>query len=250
MGEETSAATPAYLPFKTLTNTFDTLADNVPNRIDKSAFPGQSGSGQYQLMLAFKFFGLINDDGKPMPILHELATRDEAKRKAALKKLIDQKYAPLIALNLMKTTPAEFAEKMTEVYNITGDTRLKATRFFLNAAEYLGIAVSPLLLRDKTKPVGNGATTKRKRTTKPRQEEVDDDVADSDYESTVSGAESRSVTLRSGGTLTVSATTKFMALSASDRKFVFDLIDKLEAYETQDKAGTPSLGRLGGANDE
>ena len=44
-------------------------------------------------------------------------------------------------------------------------------------------------------------------------------------------ADSRSVGLRSGGTLTLSATTKFMSLSPTDRKFVFDLLDRLESYE-------------------
>lgn len=43
--------------------------------------------------------------------------------------------------------------------------------------------------------------------------------------------ESRSVTLRSGGTLTISASTGFLSLSSADRKFVFGLIDSLEAYE-------------------
>ena len=114
-----------------LTNTLDALAQNMPNRIDRSAFPGQSGAGQNQLLLTFRFFGLINEDGRPTPTLHAVAVADESQRRAALRKLIEQKYPPLFALNLMKTTPAEFAEQMTKVYNVTGDTRLKATRFFL-----------------------------------------------------------------------------------------------------------------------
>ncbi|MGB2712860.1 MAG: hypothetical protein WBC51_01690 [Vicinamibacterales bacterium] len=230
---ETSSATPAYPPWKTFTNTLDALARNMPNRIDRSAFPGQSGGGINQLLTAFKFFGFMGDDGKPTPALLAVAVTDEAARKNALRKLIEQKYASLIALNLTKTTPAEFAEKMTEVYKVSGDTRLKATRFFLAAAEYLGIQVSPLLLRDRTKVTTNGTSTRRRRVARTRTD--DDDDADGESEETLStpAAESRSVELRSGGTLTLSATTKFMALSAADRKFVFDLIDKLEEYESQ-----------------
>ena len=140
-------------------------------------------------------------------------------------------YAPLFALNLMKTTPSEFAEKMTEVYNVTGDTRLKATRFFLNALSYLGIQVSPLLLRDKTKSLGTVTQTRKRRVRTREDEGISDD--DDDDTSPAPAAESRSVELRSGGTLTLSATTKFMTLSSTDRKFVFELIDKLEEYETQ-----------------
>lgn len=233
MADESS--TPAYIPWKTFTNTLDALAQSMPNRIDRSAFPGQSGAVQNQLLLAFRFFGLIGEDGKPTPTLLGIAVVDDAARKAALRKLIEHKYQPLFALNLMKTTPAEFAEKMTEVYTVTGDTRLKASRFFLAALAYLGIEVSERLLRDKTRALGGGTTTRRKRLSRP--DGPDDEEEDDEGEQAQAG-ESRSVTLRSGGTLTLSASTKFMALSSTDRNFVFGLIDKLEEYET--KAGDVS----------
>jgi hypothetical protein len=121
---------------------------------------------------------------------------------------------------------------MTEVYSITGDTRLKATRFFLSVAEYLNVQVSPLLLRDKTKPTGGGVTRKRRvtrRTDVPDEDDLDDDLDPA-------LGESRTVALRSGGTLTLSASTKFMALSSSDRTFVFELIDKLGEYEKENPA--------------
>ncbi len=230
-GEPTG--TPAYIPWKTFTNTLDALAHNMPNRIDPSAFPGQSGTVKNQLLLTFRFFGLIADDGKPTPTLLAVSVADESQRRAALRKLIEQKYQPLFALNLMKTTPAEFAEQMTKVYNVTGDTRLKATRFFLAALAYLEIEVSGLLLRDKTKPVGNGTTPRRRRVTRPRSDEgTNDKDEEEDEEEQPQAAESRSVTLKSGGTLTLSATTKFMALSTADRNFVFGLIDELDKYQT------------------
>jgi hypothetical protein len=53
--------------------------------------------------------GFIDDDNKPTQALHSVAV---------------------------------FAEEMTRAYNVSGDTRLKATRFFLNAAAYIGIQVS------------------------------------------------------------------------------------------------------------
>jgi hypothetical protein len=232
MTDETAPiATPAYLPWKTFLNTLDALAHHMPNRIDRTAFPGQSGSGQYQILLAFRFFGLIGDDGRPTPVLLGAAVADESARKAAIRKLIEQKYAPLFALNLTKTTPAEFAEEMTRAYNVSGDTRLKATRFFLAAAEYLGIEVSKLLLRDRTKPTANGTIPRRRRAAKAAEPSglEQEDFVETDREAFV--GEARSVELRSGGTLTLSASTKFLSLSAADRKFVFDLIDQLEAYE-------------------
>lgn len=235
MAAEETTTTPAYIPWKTFTNTLDGLAKHMPNRIDRSAFPGQSGAGQNQLLIAFRFFGLIDSDGKPSEYLLPLAVEDEAARKRMLKKLVEIYYADLFALNLAKTTPAEFAEQMTKSYNITGDTRLKATRFFLAAMAYLDIPVSPLLLRDKTKPMGNGAVTRRRRVARPANpisaEEEEYRVQELGEPVSPPG-ESRSVDLKSGGTLTLSASTKFLSLSSADRKFVFELIDKLEAYET------------------
>lgn len=229
--DETATKTAAYIPWRTFTNTLDALAKHMPNRIDRSAFPGQSGAGQQQILIAFRFFGLIGDDGKPTPTLFAIAVTDEAARKNALRKLVEQKYADLFALNLAKTTPSEFAEQMTKSYDVTGDTRLKATRFFLAATVYLGILVSPLLLRDKTKPAGNG-TPRKRRVGRPRSDEGDDGAdEDADEQTPPQAGESRSVTLKSGGTLTLSASVQFMSLSPADRTFVFELIDKLAAYE-------------------
>jgi hypothetical protein len=45
--------------------------------------------------------------------------------------------------------------------------------------------------------------------------------------------DSRSLALRSGGTLTLSATTKFLSLTAADRKFVLDLLDKFDQYSRE-----------------
>ena len=110
--EDSGSGTAAYVPWQTFMNTLDALAVNMPNRIDRSAFPGQSGAGQSQLLIAFRFLGLINDENRPTNTLLALAVADEAARKVALRKVVDDKYADLLALNLMKTTPAEFAEQM------------------------------------------------------------------------------------------------------------------------------------------
>ena len=69
--------------------------------------------------------------------------------------------------------------------------------------------------------------------TRPRSDEgTNDKDEEEDEEEQPQAAESRSVTLKSGGTLTLSATTKFMALSTADCNFVFGLIDELDKYQT------------------
>lgn len=234
--EDTPTSTPPYIPWRTFTGALDQLAQHMPNRIDRSAFPGQSGAGQTQLLIAFRFFGLIADDGKPTTALLGLAVADEAARKSALRKLVEKRYDDLFALNLEKTTPSEFAEQMTKSYNITGDTRLKATRFFLSAASYLGVTVSPLLMRDKTTSGNGNAAPRRRRVVRTARLESAQESAQMAHElgeDEPPSVDQRTVALKSGGVLTLSTTTQFMSLSKEDRAFVFDLIDKMTEYEAQ-----------------
>ena len=51
--------------------------------------------------------------------------------------------------------------------------------------------------------------------------------------------DSRTVTLRGGGTLTLTVSASFLSLSADDRALLFDLIDRLTAYEKGDR-GAPN----------
>jgi hypothetical protein len=188
-------------------------------------FPGQSGGVQSQIISGFKFLGLITDDGTPTDSLRAIAVKNEGARKAALKKIVEDKYATLIALNLQKTTPSQLADQMRASYGISGDTLEKATRFFLSAVGYLGLPVSTLF---KTTKTANGAPAmpRKRRVTTPRRTPDVDDEPPAQTE-----GESRSIQLKSGGRLTLAASTKFFELERADRDFVFDLLDKLREYE-------------------
>ena len=133
-------------------------------------------------------------------------------------------YSDLIAIDLTKATRSHFEEKLGELYNVSGDTRVKAVRFFLNAAEYASIPLSVFIVPKDGKTNGSArrakSTTPRPRSTKkaitaPPKPLVND--------SKPSGT-SKSVALQSGGALTVSATADWFALNAEDRTFVFGLI--------------------------
>ena len=228
--EERSGGAAVYVPWATFNTALQQLSQGIPNQIDRSVFPGQSGAIQSQLLAALKFLGLINDDGKPLPSLHDVAVVDEAKRKASLKRIIEQRYADLFALDLLKTTPAEFSDRMSASYNVSGDTRKKAIRFFLSAATYLGIQLSPLLTRDKAVRAGaNGVQpTRKRRANRSRSSEDEKTPGTSDVQP--SGT-ARSIKLKSGGTLTISASLDLFSLNPADRTFVFGLIDRLDEYE-------------------
>jgi hypothetical protein len=59
-----------------------------------------------------------------------------------------------------------------------------------------------------------------------------DAVPDEEEDKPIIG-ESLTVDLKSGGTLTVSASTSFFKMSAEDRTFVFGIIDQLQHYDAE-----------------
>jgi hypothetical protein len=225
MAESDKSVAAVYVSWKTFLNSIDQLSRaEIPNVIDKTVFTGMAFSVQNQLFSGMRFLGLIDDKSKPTVDLEELAVPDEAARKGKLKTILHHRYADLFALNLKKTTPDEVTKKMAESYSVGGDTKGKAVRFFISAAEYVGTEMSPLLTGKK--PNGSKSATGRKRA--PRRQ-----VSSSGAPLTTTpdpGGTSKTVRLQSGGTLTLSATLDLFALNALDRKFVFELIDKLEGY--------------------
>ena len=237
MADEEKKGAAVYVGWTTFKNALDQLAQALPNRIDRTCFPGQAGGVQSQLLAALKFLDLIDDDGKPTRSLQSLADADsENARKEQFKKILETQYSKLFALDLTKTTPGELAETMGASYNVTGDTRAKAIRFFIAAVSWLNIPMSKLLLKGTPNaPNSAGSTPRRRRTTsRPRtssEEEIEDE--DEVEEETPPSGTARTVNLQSGGTLTISVSLDVLRLSSSDRQFVFGLIDKLEEYESK-----------------
>ena len=218
-----------YVSWKTFQNSIEQLSKGeIPNVIDKTVFTGMAFSIQNQLFAGMRFLGLIDEKSKPTPWLEALVDQDEGVRKARLRDLLQRRYAELLALNLKKSTPDEIAKTMTEAYGVTGDTREKAARFFINAADYAGIELSPLLLG--TKSNGSRGTATRKRVIRKQAAQGQPGNISSEKSGT-----SKTVRLQSGGTLTLSATLDLFSLNSEDRKFVFEFIDKLDTYQQPDQ---------------
>jgi hypothetical protein len=219
----------AYVSWGTFKKALEQLSQGVPpNRIDRTVFPGIAWAVQNQLFTALRFLGFIDSTNKPTDQLGAYATlEEEDARKAFLQAILESQYSALFALDLKKTTPGELAQKMGESYGVGGDTKEKAVRFFLSASDYVGVELSPLF--EMGKKTGNANTTAQSRGRRRIARAVR--VTPISPEPATNGGTSRTVTLASGGTLTISASLDLFALSADDRKFVFQLIDQLESYE-------------------
>lgn len=225
--------TPAYLPYRTLISSLDRLAEGVPPRIDRGIWKNQTGSIQSLIMGAYRFLGLINDQSAPTKRLHDLVAHRD-KPNDLIKAILEEKYAEVIKHNLSTMTEALINEYFEKVFGVEGDTKRKSITFFLQAAKAVGMPLSTFLQSQvRVRTTG----TRRRR----RGEENDGfDEDENNEELTQQIGESKTVELRSGGTLTLTASIKFFDIAAEDRAFVFELIDKLRDYENKKTTQKPT----------
>jgi hypothetical protein len=215
----------AYVPFKTFLAAIEGFERHMPTQIDNSVWPTYSGAIKSQLLGAFKFLGLIDVTGRPTIVLKSVV-EDKPNRKANLKKVLEASYKPVINAGLQNMTPKMFNELMN-AYGMGGETQKKVNSFFLKAAKYAELPMSPLL-------------HKRERSAAPRKRKTNEGEGDTFYvpESPTPGI-SKTLDLKSGGKLTLILSVNVFDLDASDREFVFGIIDKLQGYEApKGKAAT------------
>jgi hypothetical protein len=181
-----------YIPFQTFTGLLDRLKTNgVPNRIDRSYLSYTSGSIQTYLLRTLQGFELIDEAGRPTPSLTALVEADETDRRGHIRSIVSRHYAEALALGT-GATPAELAEVFREKYDLGGDTARKGITFFLNAASYAGIEVSPHYKLPRATTRSGGASRKpamRRKQTSRR--EVDPDVSNSNRDSSLDTAKAR-----------------------------------------------------------
>jgi hypothetical protein len=202
---------PAYVPFKTFLAAIEGFERGLPSQLDRSLWPSYSGAIQGQLLNAFRFMGLVDEGHVPTAELRDLVSKRDARRQL-LRAILERCYAPVAGLDLARSSPRQLDEAMRQ-YGLTGVTHKKALSFFLRAASFAGLPLSPLL-KGRTR----GAAAPRRPAPAPAA-------------APAAGSLARTVRLRSGGTLTVSASVDMFALAEDDRKLLFDLIDRLRDYE-------------------
>jgi hypothetical protein len=162
--DKKTPAAPPYISFKTLTNLLERLKEkHIPPRIDRSYLSGMSNGYQSQVIAALRWLDLIGDNGEVTPLLGDLAT-DEARRPELIGDLLRDRYGRIVALGDQNATQGQLEEAFRE-FGVSGSTLRKAIAFYLNAAQFAEMRVSPHF---KTPPVrsadGKPATRKPKAT--------------------------------------------------------------------------------------
>jgi hypothetical protein len=232
--------TPAYVPFKTFLSVLDSFRSFLPDRIDVTMWPSYSGGVKSQLLGALKFLRLISDNGEPTEALRKLAHADAQHRPSELALVMRGAYVSLMSLDLTKATPGSFDAEMRK-FGQEGETHRKAASFFLQAAKYAHIPLSPLLTKK-----GSLAGSRRKRITinasagnKAKGKSITiahmSGEADPAYANTSQGSK-REIVLSGGARMFLSTDTDLFRMSANDRKFVMEILEKMEQYEQENPA--------------
>lgn len=221
MAEEAKVAAP-YLPFKTFLSSLEPFSQIVPPKIDRSIWR-QSSVTQGLIMTAYRFFHLLDENDRPTASLHRLVD-PKSNRPEEIKKLLNAYYGDLLAHDLSKMTPKMLYE-LIEQYGVSGATKKKAVTFFLQAARFAGMEISSFL------SVRTSGPRKRKNSVKKEAATEFDGDEFTESERPQAGT-TKSVTLQSGGQLSLRVSVDLFGLSTEDRTFVFKLIDELRSYES------------------
>ena len=140
--------------------------------------------------------------------------------------VIADAYSAVVELADQNASQKDFEDAMRE-YGVQGTTLDKAVRFYLQAAEAVGLLTSPHW--KKTKAVRTGGTKKRAK----KGKKADGAKRDDKPETPQNGRrpDMIAVDLKSGGKVTLDVTAVALTqLSKDDREFVIDLIDKMRGY--------------------
>lgn len=227
---EAKTVTPAYVPFKTFVAALDSFKSFLPDRIDPTMWPSYSGGIKSQLMGALKFLGLIYDSGIPTDLLKELVHAEAQQRPVVFRKALSNGYTSLMQLDLTKATPGSFDAEMRK-FGQEGDTHRKAASFFLQAAKYAGVPLSPLLTK---KGSLSGSRRKRPGGTKAKVAPLAglemNGAVDRSYVP-ANGGSTREIVLSGGGRMFLRTDTDLFKMNSEDRKFVMGVLEKLEEYE-------------------
>lgn len=140
--DDESRPVPPYASFATLLHQVERMErEGVPGRIDKSYLTGMAGGTQNQLKHAMRSLGLIGEDGQtPTRVLIDLVKRPDDRRQM-LAGILRERFPTLVGLG-QDATKGQLDDALGE-YQLNGATARKAATFFVSAATYAGIPLSP-----------------------------------------------------------------------------------------------------------
>jgi Family of unknown function (DUF5343) len=238
-GGGTKKVIPPYLSHKTFDNFINGLKTGVPARIDRSVMGSLSGTAQAHLLQTLRYLNLIDAEGVPTETLNQLAVAQDAEKQRILREILSSAYKFVGDCNvdLERCT----AKQLDEAFATTGaasETLRKSLAFYLATAKQAGLKLSPHLKRAR-KPRGAGqkgrgaAASARGGASSSAGEAAAQNTPQVTPQNT---GTTKTIQLKTGGSLTLSLAVNLLELKGKDREFVFKLVDELDAYEAKEES--------------
>lgn len=220
-----------YLPFSTFQTALSALEQGVPRKLHPSLWRSLSGTAQKNIMASFRFLGFMNDADESMPLLKRLIdAKEDSERKAVMRDVLSAAYPRAIELATENATAAELREAIS-MLNVQGDTARKAVAFFMKAAEWSELPISPhwkgVVKRGPASAARRPAT--RKPAAGPRVNGTRGGRGNETPPPAPTNANQRVVELPSGR-ITLTLDVNLLLMTDLERRFVFQLIDDMAAW--------------------
>lgn len=137
---ETKAPRWPYTSWKTVFNLITRFEGDgaLPPRIDRSVLGGSEGQ-KTQTMAGLRFLGLIGENGQVTPLFQQLVS-NQKERPQIIRGILEQMYPEAIKRGKENATTKQLEETFT---GLSGDTLRKAMTFYLHAAKFAGVKISP-----------------------------------------------------------------------------------------------------------
>jgi hypothetical protein len=214
---------PPYLPFKTFLSSVEALSQGVPPKIDRTLWRNQSGINQGLIMAAYRFLGLVKEGDTATTELASMAGNPAVNGPKVMKEIVNFQYTAIVRHDLTKMTMKMLDDAFEETFQVSGATKQKAITFFLKAAKFADLPLSPYLLTQLRN------TSKKLRRSRQQMEEQDSENK-LPQNGQPAPASTHSVQLASGGRLTISISANPFTMPPEDRNFFFSLVDMLQKY--------------------
>lgn len=194
-----------------------------------------------RVVLSLKQLELIDDDGVPTPTLEAFKKAPSTEYKRFFANHLYDVYSIIFAVlgqNIDGKTNVEVEDAFRDLK--PDSLRKRMVTCFLGLCGYAGIVDESRIKpgpKSTSKPTGTPTRKKLPQHRKP--------VAPATTTTTLPpplGGASAVATLESGGTVTLTVSVSVVDMSAKDRNFVFDLIDKVKGYGKAPElaAGSPN----------
>ena len=129
-----------YIPWARIPKLIEQLETDCPPRIDRTVLTG-SNQVRYQTLKALTSLGLIDAQGLLSDTFRQLIDAKDD-RVVLVRRIIAQSYPEAVELGANNGTQLQL-EEIFRKYGVSGSTSRKAIAFFLKAAEYAEIPMSP-----------------------------------------------------------------------------------------------------------